>query len=210
MKRYKYPSTPHLPWSKAVTPDDIVLENVDKFAGKEIVVTEKRDGENTTMYNDHIHARSLDSLDHPSRHFVKGIWASIRHQLFDGQRICGENLFAKHSIFYENLRAYFEVFSIWYEDTSLAWDDVVEVSERLGLVTVPVLFRGTFEDFLDTSLSLNFDKQEGYVVRLAGSIKYADFADSMGKFVRKGHVQTDDHWLNQPMIPNKVGVWHKP
>jgi hypothetical protein len=28
----------------------------------------------------------------------------------------------------------------------------------------------------------------------------------VGKYVRKGHVQTTEHWLNERMIPNKLRV----
>lgn len=36
---------------------------------------------------------------------------------------------------------------------------------------------------------------EGFVVRLAGSFPAAAFEGSMGKYVRKGHVQTGSDWL---------------
>lgn len=69
--KMKYPRTMHLPWSRGYTDDDKILRATDHFAGQEVVITEKMDGENTTMYPDFIHARSLDSKDHPSRHYVK-------------------------------------------------------------------------------------------------------------------------------------------
>jgi hypothetical protein len=36
--------------------------------------------------------------------------------------------------------------------------------------------------------------KEGYVVRLASSFKFDDFNKSVAKFVRKNHVQTNEHW----------------
>lgn len=71
--RVKYPRTFHLPWSRSYTHDDKVLKHVQHFEGKEVVVTEKMDGENTTMYRDYLHARSIDSKDHPSRHWIKNV-----------------------------------------------------------------------------------------------------------------------------------------
>ena len=65
----KYPRTPHLPWSEGAAEDDIVSSDADMFTGMEVVVTEKLDGENTTMTSEKVHARSLDSRDHPSRHY---------------------------------------------------------------------------------------------------------------------------------------------
>ena len=61
MKYYKYPRTPHLPWSPGKTNDDKVLKDTSHFLGKEIVMSLKMDGEATTLYNNHMHARSIDS-----------------------------------------------------------------------------------------------------------------------------------------------------
>lgn len=115
MEKIKYPKTMHLPFSRSVTDDDRVLKNIDHFIGQHVTITEKYDGENSTMTNEFIHARSLDSNNHPSRNYVKGIWGNIKHLIPEGWRICGENMYAKHSIFYENLESYFLVFSIWDE-----------------------------------------------------------------------------------------------
>ncbi|MEI8604633.1 RNA ligase family protein [Pseudoalteromonas sp. B160] len=49
MMRVKYPRTPHLPWSPGATEDDIHQGNLSCFANKQVVVTEKMDGENTTF-----------------------------------------------------------------------------------------------------------------------------------------------------------------
>ncbi len=48
-------------------------------APKTVIATLKLDGENTTMYSDHIHARSLDSAHHPSRTMIKQIHGAIKH-----------------------------------------------------------------------------------------------------------------------------------
>lgn len=74
--RTKYPRTAHLPWSPGATSDDIYQGNLSPFAGKQVVVTEKMDGENTTLYRDFVHARSIDSRFHPSRTWVKALQAN--------------------------------------------------------------------------------------------------------------------------------------
>ena len=51
-ERVKYPRTYHLPWSEGRTDDDKVLSDDSQFIGKYVVVTEKMDGENTTIYSD--------------------------------------------------------------------------------------------------------------------------------------------------------------
>lgn len=137
----KYPRTFHFPWSNTHS-DDKLLDNCDHFLGKEIIATVKMDGECTTMYRNHIHARSLDSGHHESRSFVKALHGSICNDIQDNYRICGENLWAKHSIHYKHLHAYFQVFSIWMNNMALSWDDTIEWCELLGLSTVPVLYRG--------------------------------------------------------------------
>lgn len=70
-QRYKYPRTMHLPWSPGWTKDDRVLQTTEHFVGQEVVVTEKMDGENTTLARDYTHARSVSSSNHVSRHWLK-------------------------------------------------------------------------------------------------------------------------------------------
>lgn len=75
----KYPSTPHLPFSPGLQNDDRRILTLDGLIGREVVVTEKMDGENTPMYMDHIHDWSLDSRHHPSRDWVKAFWGWALH-----------------------------------------------------------------------------------------------------------------------------------
>ncbi|MFF2528045.1 RNA ligase family protein [Brevibacillus sp. NPDC058079] len=205
----KYPRTFHLPWSRSRTDDDKILRTVSHFEGKEVVVTEKLDGENTTLYRNHIHARSLDSKDHASRHWVKMLHGTISFHIPEGWRICGENVYALHSIYYEHLTSYFYVFSIWNENNEcLSWDETVEWAELLGFKTAPVLYRGIWKEetvkSCYTKQSVFGGEQEGYVVRITERFPYEDFKQSASKFVRKNHVQTDQHWLSKPVVPNGI------
>lgn len=204
--RCKYPRTYHFSFSPGTTSDDRFLPSDDLFLGKEVVVTEKMDGENTTMYPDHIHARSLDSNHHPSRTIVKQIHGQICANIPDGWRICGENMYAKHSIFYDKLPAYFLVFSIWNGDFCLSWKETKDWCELLGLKTVPELYIGPWDieiiKKLFTGVSLCGGEQEGYVVRTMDGFNYGDFSSHVGKFVRAKHVRTSAFWLNEPIVPN--------
>lgn len=209
--KIKYPKTMHLPWSRGYTDDDKILRNTDHFTGQEVVITEKMDGENTTMYPDFIHARSLDSKDHPSRHYVKTLHGGIKFLIPKGYRLCGENVYAKHSLSYAALPAYYMLFSVWNElNVCLSWDETEEWAQRLGLVTVPVLYRGIWDEDAAkacyTKQSCCGGEQEGYVVRLASAFAYDDFKRSVAKFVRKNHVQTDEHWLSKPIEPNQLAA----
>jgi hypothetical protein len=182
------------------------------FEGKEVVVTEKMDGENTSIYRDHYHARSLDSPYHPSRTYVGKLQGRVGWQVPEGWRICGENMYAKHSIKYTSLEDYFLVFSIWNADNvCLSWDETLEWCELLDLTFVPVLYRGKYNEDLFrgwTEESLNSrspDPVEGYVIRTAGSFAYEDFTPNVAKWVRKGHVQpTEGHWMSKQVEPNEL------
>ena len=91
----KYGRTNHLPWSPGITDDDRVLKDTGNFYGREVVITLKLDGENTNMYRDHIHARSIDSRGGEDRAWVKNFWSSICYEIPEGWRICGENMWAQ-------------------------------------------------------------------------------------------------------------------
>ncbi len=205
MEYIKYPRTFHLPWSPGTTDDDKVMHDLSTFTGKEVVVTKKMDGENTTMYSNHIHARSIDSRGGIDRDWVKTQWASMAHNIPENWRICGENLWATHSIHYTDLSSYFLGFSVWNEDNMcLSWDDTVQYFELLGVEPVPVIGRFAWDEAVIRNLhtELSPDKDEGYVVRLAESFSYGEFNKSVAKYVRPGHVQTDSHWRTQQLIPN--------
>jgi hypothetical protein len=198
--RIKYPRTPHLPWSKGMTSDDKMIESLSAFEGKNVVVTEKMDGENTSLYRNCIHARSVDSKHNYTRDWVKQYWSNIGPDIPVGWRVCGENLYAKHSIHYKNLPTYFMGFSIWNEqNTCLEWDETLEWFSLIGIQSVPVIYKGLFDENLLIGLSKNMElaNHEGYVIRLADSIEYTDFRYKFAKFVRKGHGQTTKHWMHQ-------------
>lgn len=202
--KYKYPRTFHLPWSMGRSDDDKVLKTIEHFTGKQVIVTEKLDGENTTIAKDYTHARSLDSSHHHSRDWLKSYWSTINFDIPDNFRICGEYLYAQHSIVYKELKSFFYAFSVWENDNCLSWNDTVEWLNILNIETVPVLWKGVFEEkeLIKLSKSLNLDEKEGYVVRLADSFAYSDFSFSVAKFVRENHVQTGRHWIHKEIKSN--------
>ena len=206
MENLKYPKTMHFPWSEGLQNDDRRIETIENFIGKEIVVTDKLDGENTAMTRIRCHARSLDSKHHPSRNIVKQIHASIAHNIPEGWKLFGENVYAKHSIFYDKLTSYFYLFNIWTDTCEcLSWNDTLEWAEILGLETVPVLYRGIWDEERVKACWTGksaFGDQEGYVVRVASNFNLEEFSTCVGKFVRQGHVQTSKFWMTEQIIPN--------
>lgn len=205
----KYPRTYHLPSSPNLQNDDRKHTNVDKLMSLPIIASIKEDGENTTLYPDYIHARSIDSKHHESRAWVKSLHGRIKRELPEGYRICGENLYAKHSIHYKHLRDYFYVFSIWNEkNEALSWSDTVGYCDILGLQTVPVICKGggfTLEQIheeYESYCANSPDPVEGYVIRYDGVIPYHMFKTLTAKYVRENHVQTSKFWMKEIVVPN--------
>lgn len=206
----KYPRTLHLPWSEGVHEDDRVQPTMVPFHGRRVIVTQKMDGESSSLYPHTTHARSVDGRSHPSRNWLKGFWSQIAGEIPKGWRICGENLYAKHSIGYSDLPSFFMGFSVWNErNEALAWDETLEWFDLLGITPVPVLFDGIYDEQAIRQLYRPEDwaTQEGYVLRLADAFPYSAFRNSVAKFVRAGHVQTTAHWMHgQPIVANTLAA----
>jgi len=213
--RVKYPRTYHLPWSPGMNRDDRMMDNVNVFEGQEVMICEKLDGENTTWYNDYMHCRSLDSGTHPSRNWVKDLWAQKAYNIPGDWRICGENMFAKHAIHYTKeqgnaLSTYFYMFSIWDErNMCLSWNETEEWAELLDLTLVPIFYKGIWDmnviNELNKKMKANPNTIEGYVVRLSREYHYSEFRNVCGKYVRKNHVDNNHgHWAQQKIIKNEL------
>jgi len=206
-KYVKYPRTFHLPWSESKTDDDRTLDNVEHLKGKRVICSLKMDGERTTGYFDgYVHARSIDGEPHHTQSWVRNYLAGILYELPEGWRVNGENVFARHSIKYTNLETYFYMFSIWdNKNRCLSWDETIQWSQLLDTKTVPVFYDGVFDEKVIKSMFEPFrNKHEGYVIRLADTFHYSQFKHSIGKFVRKNHVQTSNHWKFEKIEKNEL------
>jgi hypothetical protein len=42
------------------------------------------------------------------------------------------------------------------------------------------------------------------IIRRADGFHYRSFRHSVAKYVRKGHVQTNDHWKTSEVVPNQL------
>lgn len=206
--KIKYPRTMHLDFSQGISSDDKVIKDLSNFYNKDIVVTEKFDGENTSLYNDGFHARSIDSRHHPSRDWLANFHASIAHNIPKDCRVCGENLYAKHSIAYQNLDSYFLGFSFWEDTRCLDWETTLEMFEVIGIKPVRTIFDGKFciKTLKDLAKEIDTTVSEGFVVRLKDAFDYKDFDKSVVKWVRKGHVQTEKHWMQSEIIKNSMKI----
>jgi hypothetical protein len=226
----KYHRTLHVPWSPGATSDDKMLWSVDHLIGRELIISEKLDGENNCMTNEEggYYARSHSGMPtHKSNNEGKVIHATRRHLIDPDISVFEEYCCAVHSIRYNlGLPAYAFVFGVRDDKTGWwwAWDDVVLMAAHLDLPTVPVLWRGTVRssgelEVLTQRLCINqpsvygsarpdgtfevrpdkvtIGAREGVVIRLAS--EYKDPAVSIAKWVRAGHVATDEHWKSKPV-----------
>ena len=98
------------------------------------------------------------------------------------------------------------MFNIWNGHKCLSWDETLEYACLLGLPVVPTLYRGMWEDGLIDHLTaqLNPERQEGLVFRPTNGFTLREFPRLMAKWVRRGHVQTSEHWMSQPVRFNHL------
>ncbi len=190
----KYPRTYLLPWSESTNEGERDLASIEPFMGRRVVLTEKMDGENVTLYRDFMHTRSVETHRHASREWLEWRWQEIRERIPPGWRICGEYVFAKHTIEYANLPSYFLGFSVWNErNVCLDWDATRAFMDIIGMACVPVLYDGIFDlSRIDEVWRRHGGPHsEGYVMRLADEIPYRDFRRLAGKFIRADYRQSE-------------------
>lgn len=198
----KYPRTFHFPFSEGAINDDRIQGEWQDLLQHELVLTEKLDGENSCIKANGVYARSHGAVNrNPWARPVWDIWERVGDTLGE-LHVFGENLYAVHSLAYSDLEHYFYVFAVRDGETWLSWDEVLEYAHILDLPVVPVLRRGHFSEIL---LKNAIEEQqqngsrlggasEGVVCRVADSFHNDEFSNKVLKYVRKNHVQTDEHW----------------
>lgn len=211
----KYGRTWHYPFSPGTTSDDRIQYDYWEYLQliPNIVHTEKLDGENNCLSKYGVFARSHAAPTiSPWTETLRQYWHSIRHKLGDLE-IFLENLYAVHSMRYQKLSHHFHVFAIREHDQWLSWEDTIFYAGVLDLPTVPEIKilnkpkdRSAFEAEVLSIVSgpgaydpVNAHDgspatMEGIVTRNADAYKTASFAQNVFKYVRKGHVKTDQHW----------------
>jgi hypothetical protein len=215
MQSGKYGRTYHYPFSPGTTSDDRI--NYDYWSDlqqiKTVVHTEKLDGENNCLSRWGVFARSHAApTTSPWTATLREFWQRVKHDLGDLE-IFLENLYAVHSIRYQQLEQHFYVFAVREHDRWLSWEEVQFYAAMLDLPTVPqiaiestpghqVLFEQKIMDMVGTAGA--FDPVdtvtgkpctlEGIVSRNAAAFHRDAFAHNVFKWVRKGHVKTDEHW----------------
>lgn len=212
----KYGRTYHYPFSPGTTSDDRInhtywedIREIDT-----LVHTEKLDGENNCLSRYGFFARSHAApTTSPWTSQLRQRWELLKNDLGDIE-LFGENLYAVHSIEYKRLETHFYVFAVRCLDKWLSWEEVKFYAALFDLPTVPELcteqvngltaetlkqhvicLAGESSVFGSRDALTGMDcTREGVVTRNTGEYLTADFARNVFKYVRQGHVQTDEHW----------------
>jgi len=207
----KYPRTYHLPFSPGATSDDKRLQDgwFDFYKGKEVVFTEKLDGENTAMNCVDVYARSHGA---PTRSpwsrnlwdLSDGLYWKIKNLIGPNETIYGENLYGEHSIHYDCLTSYWHLFAVNDGNLWYGWDEVKEFAKILDVPNVPELHRTVLreesevkeiiDELMEHTSYYGWCGREGIVMRLVDSFPINEFPRCVCKYVRANHVQTDEHW----------------
>jgi hypothetical protein len=213
---YKYPRTLHFQFSPEIHSDDKVihLKDLGNFISQEYIIGEKLDGQNNCLKGflnflkkfGGVFARShAQETKLPWDTYIINWYHSYKYSLLNDHAYFIENLFAEHSIVYENLDSYMFLFNIVDLESNmfLSWDDIEAEANRLSLKTPEVLYRGKFnsmaevKEWMDREIhkpSKYGSQREGFVMRPVNAFPVEDFQKVVGKYVRQGHVQTDEHW----------------
>lgn len=212
----KYGRTYHYPFSPGTTSDDRInhtyWEDIREI--NTLVHTEKLDGENNCLSRYGVFARSHAApTTSPWTSQLRQRWELLKNDLGDIE-LFGENLYAVHSIEYKRLETHFYVFAVRCLDKWLSWEEVKFYAALFDLPTVPELctervngltaetlkqhvicLAGEPSVFGSRDALTGMDcTREGVVTRNADEYFTADFARNVFKYVRQGHVQTDEHW----------------
>jgi hypothetical protein len=157
----KYPRTPHVEGSRLqVGDEDMASVPLRLLADSTLVVEEKLDGANAAFSFDQAGQPRLQSRGHfltggpRERHFdLFKAWVRAHHvRLFErlGARhvVYGEWLYARHTIFYDELPHYFIEFDVLdlEEDRFLSTPQRRELLDGLPLCSAPVLATGTLRE----------------------------------------------------------------
>lgn len=212
----KYGRTYHYPFSPGTTSDDRIQHNYWEHLQRipQLIHTEKLDGENNCLSRYGVFARSHAAPTTSAwTESIRRYWQLIKNDL-ENLEVFLENMYAVHSIEYKNLDHHFYVFGVREADHWLSWEETCFYAAMLDLPVVPVIQRitppATRQQFEQDTLSLvsgrgafdPYDAQgngqptimEGMVSRNAAGYPVSEFSHNVFKYVRKGHVKTDQHW----------------
>lgn len=218
----KYGRTFHFDFSPGTTSDDRInrdwYEHIQLMS--KIIHTEKLDGENRCLNEFGIFARSHAApTRNPWVDHLKPKYEMIKTDLKEGNiELFGEDIYAIHSIIYPYIEHHFYVFGVRILDKWLSWEEVEWYASIFDFPTVPTI---SIDDAQKVSKREIENKvisesqkpsafgsyhvvgrsemgeectKEGIVTRNYDSFPVELQHENIFKYVRKGHVKTDEHW----------------
>lgn len=216
MLSQKYGRTYHFPFSPGTTSDDrfnhTYWEDIQRM--ETLVHTEKLDGENNCFNQFGVFARShVAPTTSPWTSQLRERWELMKNDLGNIE-LFGENLYAVHSIEYKHIEEYYFVFAVRQLDKWLSWEEVKFYAAMFDLPTVPELAIEPTKDLTKEALQIKIESwakeesvfgslnpftdedstREGVVTRNKEEYPVEEFMHNVFKYVRKGHVKTDEHW----------------
>jgi len=236
----KYPRTPHLFGSKG-TDDDKHLseaESLSFIANDSLIIEEKIDGTNVGIHFSDDGQMMLQCRGHlitegmhPQYDLFKQ-WTTVKRATME-QRLenrfilFGEWVYARHSVFYQQLTHYFFEFDIYDKQNSLFLDleQRLALLDRSTIQTVPIIHTGKIsrKDLQGLIGPSKFDSQfvnpesnrtdnlmEGLYLRIeADGVVTGRAKIVRPEFVEK--IKKSTHWQHQPMVANRlaatVDIW---
>lgn len=205
--KIKIPRTPHLSFSKSISEDDLVSDEI--LEQEKILATEKLDGSSVAIDRNNVYSRSGKPATKKMFDLLKAYHAKVSYLIPEKYVLYGEWLHTPHSIEYENLPEIpLFLFASRYIDRSGIGNQIVggfkgDVFEdfdsmeywadKIGIQTVPTF--GAFnpkiisaENFVEDLVQLPSNlggEMEGVVARSPGGFKYSEYEDNVSKYVRK-------------------------
>ena len=215
MEARKYGRTWHFPFSPGTTSDDRIQQDYWTYVQhmQQVIHTEKLDGENNCLNRYGVFARSHAAPTvSPWTSRLRQQWGLIKNDLGDLE-LFGENIYAIHSIEYRRIEHYYYVFAVRCLDRWLSWEEVCFYAAAFDMPTVPVMALSENpareQAFRDEVLALTRERSsfdsvdvlsgapctvEGIVSRNTQGFGLEALGQNVFKYVRKGHVKTDEHW----------------
>ena len=196
-----------MPFSPGCQRDDKFIKTVSHLLNTDVVITEKLDGGNVCLESEDVFARSHEGPpSHPSFGELKALHSTLKYQIPQDVQVFGEWCLAIKSLEYtEVLPAYLFIIAIRENGVWKSWQDTQNWASDLCLPTVPQIALTRFSSVQDMKCQVEAitgtasaygPEKEGVVVRRIDEITDEDFEVSVAKWVRKDHVQDDEHWSN--------------
>jgi ATP-dependent RNA circularization protein (DNA/RNA ligase family) len=224
---FRFPHTPHIAWlGDGIPRDDKVLSPAEAKAllAHVIVVEEKLDGANMGIS---VSPQGTIRTQNRGQYLVEphagqfkelSVWLKPREEdLFEalGESLIlfGEWCAARHSLAYDRLSDWFQVFDVYDRQAQRFWSSSrrKELANMLGLQVVPEVFRGkatlaTLKELLENHPSaFRNGPMEGVVVRRESG----DRLEERAKLVRPAFTQAiGEHWRSRKIEWNRLDWSH--